>query len=222
MANACRDFFIFIKNKLLNFKAHILLSLLIILASSCEPEQEKSEVKDLFKYFSNDYTERQFTFNTGTGFHITLPTSYTVESYRQFSITNTDNFRDQMNTTYFSVDHFTKADIDYYKKYFSDSLTNNSQDKLELMLNYILNSRASDLEFYTTSLITDLETTDGIKMKIAAVKGSQNTYSNPLYYQYGIFKIDDELFLLQFIVNEEDISFYHQDILTVFKSVRES
>jgi hypothetical protein len=59
-------------------------------------------------------------------------------------------------------------------------------------------------------------------MKVAAIKGSENNYRNPLYYQYGIFELDEELFLLQFIVNEEDISFFHEDILSVFKSVRES
>lgn len=206
----------------MNFRIGIALCFLIFLGVSCETNEEQSKGKELFKYFSNDYSEREFTFSSGNGFYITLPLNYTVSAYQQFSLTNTDNFRNQDNTTFFSVDQITKDDIGYYEKFFADSLVDKSKDKLELMLNYVLNSRASDLQIYTTSLLTDLKTNTGIKMKIAAVKGSKNSYSNPMYYQYGMFQMDEELFLLQFITNEEDISFFHEDILTVFKSVRES
>lgn len=205
----------------MNYSVYILLSFLLLTTLSCEDEKEKEVERGTFSYFSNDISERQFKYGSNNGFYITLPTSYNVNSYLNFSITNADNYNDQDNSSFFSVDHFTQEDISYYEKYFADSLKTSSQDNLELMLNYALNSRASNLKLCTTSIISTITTKSGINMKVAAVKGSENNYRNPLYYQYGIFELDKEIYLIQFIVNEEDISFFHGDILTVFKSVRE-
>ncbi len=206
---------------MVNYSVYILLSFLLLTTLSCEDEKEKEVERGTFSYFSNDISERQFKYGSNNGFYITLPTSYNVNSYLNFSITNADNYNDQDNSSFFSVDHFTQEDISYYEKYFADSLKTSSQDNLELMLNYALNSRASNLKLCTTSIISTITTKSGINMKVAAVKGSENNYRNPLYYQYGIFELDKEIYLIQFIVNEEDISFFHGDILTVFKSVRE-
>jgi hypothetical protein len=113
-------------------------------------------------------------------------------------------------------------DVSYYEKYFTKPDSSKHYSTKEVMLNYVINSRASNLEIHNSSIFTELKTKSGIEMTLVAVKGSKTNYSNPLYYEYGIFKLDKDYFVLQFIINEGDISYYHEDILKVFRSIRES
>jgi len=204
--------------KTLTLRSTLFILLSILVFSCGEDEQTESE-KELFKYLPNTYTERQFKFDSGNGFYITLPDCYQIARFRQFSIKNDDNYHCQENQSYFSIDRFSPSDIDYYDKYFNTDSTK-SRTSQEKMLKYVLDSRASNLEIHSSSIFSEVKTKSGLKMIVAAVKGSETSYSNPLYYQYGIFSIDDELYVVQFIVNDGDISFFHEDIMTIFKSIR--
>lgn len=187
---------------------------------SCEEDPKKKD-KDYFKFFPEKHAERQFSFDSGNAFYITLPDCFKNARFRQFSITNEDNYHCKESQSYFSIDRFTSSDVSYYEKYFSDDSTEQFFSQ-ELLLNYVLKSRSSNLNIHTESIFTEITTATGLEITLAAVKGSETNYSNPLYYQYGIFSLDDEFYLVQFIINEGDISFFHQDVMKVFKSIREA
>lgn len=201
---------------------YILLHLLFIniFLSGCSEEPEKDPADKLtFKYFPGDPAERLFRFDNQSGFYMTLPSCFKVDAYTQISITNTNNYECDETQSYFSIDRFTPEDMDYYTKYYGNDSTVTSDPK-ELLMNYVLDSRMSNISIKTKSIETEANSKAGIPILLAAIKGSQSNYSNPLFYQYALFQVNDDIYLVQFIVNEEDVSFYHDDLLTMITSVR--
>lgn len=202
------------------FTITFLISILFISLTACEedPEEKENSALDL-AHFPGDQTERLFRYNSNDGFYITLPECFNVARYRQISITNEENYRCNQTQSYFSIDRFTPEDVEYYEKYFAADSTG-KVNQTDLLLKYVLNSRMSNLEVSTSSIFTTIKSNNGVPITLAAVKGHETDYSNPLYYQYAVFKSNDDIYVLQFIINEGDISFFHEDLIKMFKSIR--
>jgi hypothetical protein len=194
--------------------------LLIPMFYGCS-ENEPVDGTSLFRYFPEESAERQFNFDNGEGFNIILPDCFTYSSNQYLSVYNEENYKCPEINAYFTIDHFSSADLTKLQNEAKDS-DQATQSKEQFLINYAVEQRTRGLSFSDSSIKRKVQTTTGIDLNLAAVKGNVNKYSNPLYYQYAVFRLKDSYVLIQFIVNSDDISFFHEDILTVLKSVRKS
>jgi hypothetical protein len=174
-----------------------------------------------FSYFPEASSERKFSFNNGDGFYITLPDCFTLSGNQYLSVYNQENYECSEINAYFTIDHFSSADIAGLQNEEKNSY-DPTQSKEEFLINYALDQRSNGLSFFNTSIQQKTKTTAGIELKLAAVKGRVDTYSNELYYQYASFKLKNSFILIQFIVNSDDVRFFNEDILSILKTIRKS
>jgi hypothetical protein len=193
---------------------------LIALFTGCQ-ENESVDGTPSFSYFPKESAERQFNFNNGEGFYITLPDCFTFSNNSFLSIYNEENYECSAINAYFTIDHFSSADLTGLQNEAKETYQS-KQSKEEFLIDYALEQRTKGLSLFNSSIKKVAKTKAGIELKLAAVKGNVNDYSNPLYYQYASFKLKNGYILIQFIVNLDDLSFFNEDILTVLKSIRKS
>ncbi|MDX1652099.1 MAG: hypothetical protein R3277_06380 [Brumimicrobium sp.] len=201
----------------------IFLFFMVLLNHSCTEEKEKEKEpapEIVFDYFEkNSATERYFA-SDGRELYITLPDCFEKELYYEFSLTNENNFNCPTNNIFFSVDFINSGDLDYYNKYFSSESPEKNLSSEELILEYIKRTRISGLIEGEHSIISEIKTFRDDQIHLVSVKGKSGNYSNSLFYQYGVIEIEGDLVLFQFIVNEDDIYFYHKDLMKIFQSIR--
>ena len=212
------------KNKLNHrFKHSILLvvGFLLLSASACTPEKEKEASKLIqFEYFEeNSAIERYVEWNTDA-IYVTLPSCFIKENYYDFSLTNEQNFICNETHSFFSVDRISKGDMESYRTYFEAQDETTTYSDQEIILDYVKDTRHSNIYGARYSLQTTIETFKQKEILMISVKGRGDNYQNDLFYQFGAIQFDGITYLIQFIVNEEDVYYYHQDIMKIFKSIR--
>ncbi|MEX1191044.1 MAG: hypothetical protein WED10_14420 [Brumimicrobium sp.] len=193
----------------------------VVFTFSCKGDEEKTETPTLvFDYFDkNTAVERLFNWNIDA-VYVTLPECFEENIYQRFSITSEHDYSCNSKNAFFSIDHFSKEDISYYKKYFQEEKSIDDYSDEEVILDYIKSTRVSNIYGSSSSILSSKETFQQKDIYLIAVTGRANDYENSLYYQFGAIRLKDKIYLLQFIVNENDINFYHQDIMKIFKSIR--
>jgi len=201
---------------------HILLMspLLFLLVACKDPSTEKSAQQEIeFTYYKSG-KERFITVDPSNSIYVTLPQSFELTSYsRNISLTQDHEFRSQDTYTFFSVDPIKKEDIDYYKNYFPGDSYRDTSNQITL-LDYMLSKRSNNLTETSTSIKTTLQTSRGKEIVIASIKGKSTNHSNMIYYQYGIVQSKNMYYLLQYISNADNISYYYEDVIKMFKSFR--
>jgi hypothetical protein len=110
--------------------------------------------------------------------------------------------------------------MDAYRTYFQAEDNVNSYTDEEVILDYIQDTRLSNLYGSSFSKQTSIETFKQKEVALISVKGRSDNYQNDLFYQFGAITFEGITYLIQFIVNEEDVYYYHQDIMKIFKSIR--
>jgi hypothetical protein len=192
-----------------------------VLLVSCDSEEKKEESKLIqFEYFEeNSAIERYIQWNNDA-VYITLPSCFIKESYYDFSLTNEQNFICNTTNSFFSIDRIQKEDMESYRTFFEVEDNSKSYSDQEIILDYIKDTRLSNLTGSSYSAHSSIETFRQKDMLLLSVKGRRDSYDNELYYQFGAVTFDDVTYLIQFIVNEEDVYYYHKDIMKVFKSIR--
>lgn len=205
------------------FRNNILLlsGLLLLFSFACTPDEEKEELKLIqFEYFEkNSAVERYVEWNKDA-VYITLPSCFIKENYYDFSLTNEQNFVCNETYSFFSIDRISEEDMESYRTFFEAEDETKSYSDQEIILDYIKDTRLSNLYGSSFSIQSSIETFKQHEILMISVKGRSDNYQNDLFYQFGAIKFDGVTYLIQFIVNEEDVYYYHQDIIKVFKSIR--
>lgn len=197
------------------------LGFLLMFASSCEPEKKKEDSKLIeFEYFEKKSGIERYIKWNNDAVYITLPSCFIKENYYDFSLKNDQNFACSETYTFFSVDRLSKEDMDSYRTYFEAEDTVKTYSDEEIILDYIKDTRLSNLMGSSYSTHSTIQTFKQKDILLISVKGRSDDYQNDLYYQFGAVKFDGITYLLQFIVNEEDVYYYHKDIMKIFKSLR--
>lgn len=198
------------------------LSLLFLFTSSCTPEKEKEESKLIeFEYFEkNAAVERYIKWNNDA-VYVTLPSCFLKENYYDFSLTNEQNFICDETHTFFSIDRIPEEDMNEYRTYFQvEDKTKSSSSDEEIILEYIVDTRLSNLVGSSFSKQSTIESFKQKEILTVSVKGRSDNYQNDLFYQFGAITFNGVTYLIQFVVNEEDVYYYHKDIIKIFKSIR--
>lgn len=197
------------------------LGFLLVVVSACDPDEEKEESKLIqFEYFEeNSAIERYIQWNS-EAVYITLPSCFIKENYYNFSLTNDQNFICNETHSFFSIDRISKEDMDSYRTYFEVEDKSKPYSDREIILDYIKDTRLSNLFGSSYSPQSSIETFRQKDILLVSVKGRSDNYQNDLFYQFGAITFDGVTYLLQFIVNEEDVYYYHKDIMKIFKSIR--
>ena len=196
--------------------------LLFLFISSCTPEEEKEESKLIeFEYFEkNSAVERYIKWNNDA-VYVTLPSCFLKENYYDFSLTNEQNFICDETHTFFSIDRISEEDMNEYRTYFQvEGETKSSSSDEEIILDYIVDTRLSNLVGSSFSKQSTIESFKQKEILTVSVKGRSDNYQNDLFYQFGAITFGGVTYLIQFVVNEEDVYYYHKDIIKIFKSIR--
>lgn len=196
--------------------------LLFLFISSCTPEEEKEESKLIeFEYFEkNAAVERYIKWNNDA-VYVTLPSCFLKENYYDFSLTNEQNFICDETHTFFSIDRIPEEDMNEYRTYFQvEDKTKSSSSDEEIILEYIVDTRLSNLVGSSFSKQSTIESFKQKEILTVSVKGRSDNYQNDLFYQFGAITFNGVTYLIQFVVNEEDVYYYHKDIIKIFKSIR--
>ena len=152
------------------------------------------------------------------GIYIYLPECFYRVNNRNFSLSNENNFSCDEHKLHFSADFIKNDDMPYYRKFYERDNTH-QKDEL-ILLDYVTASRTENLSAASTSIHSIDTTFQGNPIYMGAVRGQQSSYSNQLYYQFGVIKSKPGYYVLQVIANDNDIQFYHSDILEILKSTR--
>jgi hypothetical protein len=196
------------------------LGLLLVL-SSCDPEEKKEETKLIqFEYFEKNSAIERYIQWSNDAVYITLPSCFIKENYYDFSLTNEQNFRCNKTHSFFSIDRIDKEDMDSYKTFFEVEDSTKTYSDQEIILDYIKDTRLSNIVGSSHSLQSTIQTHKQKDVLLVSVKGRSDNYQNDLFYQFGAIEFDGVTYLIQFIVNEEDVYYYHEDIIQIFKSIR--
>lgn len=209
-------------NQLFRNKIFWGFGLLFLFISSCTPEEEKEESKLIeFEYFEkNAAVERYIKWNNDA-VYVTLPSCFLKENYYDFSLTNEQNFICDETHTFFSIDRIPEEDMNEYRTYFQvEDKTKSSSSDEEIILEYIVDTRLSNLVGSSFSKQSTIESFKQKEILTVSVKGRSDNYQNDLFYQFGAITFDGVTYLIQFVVNEEDVYYYHKDIIKIFKSIR--
>ena len=118
------------------------------------------------------------------------------------------------------MDRISKGDMESYRTYFEAQDETTTYSDQEIILDYVKDTRHSNIYGARYSLQTTIETFKQKEILMISVKGRGDNYQNDLFYQFGAIQFDGITYLIQFIVNEEDVYYYHQDIMKIFKSIR--
>lgn len=210
-----------------------ILGVAIIAISACTPDEEKEESKLIqFDYFEKNSAIERYVDWGNDAVYVTLPSCFLKENYYTFSLTNEQNFICNETHSFFSVDRISKEDMESYRTFYEaeDEAEEDEDEETkdpkkthsdrEIILDYIKDTRLSNLYGARFSLQTSIETFKQNEILMISVKGRGDNYQNDLFYQFGAIQFDGITYLIQFIVNEEDVYYYHPDIIKVFKSIR--
>lgn len=188
---------------------------------ACTPDKEKEESKLIqFEYFEENSAIERYIQWSNDAVYVTLPSCFIKENYYDFSLTNEQNFVCNETHSFFSIDRIEKEDMDSYRTYFQVEDNGKSFTNEEVILDYIKDTRLSNLVGSSFSTQSTIETFKQKDILLVSVKGRSDNYQNDLFYQFGAITYDGVTYLIQFIVNEEDIYYYHKDIMKIFKSIR--
>lgn len=192
---------------------------LMLTTTGCEDDAENAGTFPVtFKNFDASKASEELMEWDHHGLYVYLPKCFQRVNNRSFSLSNEHNFSCEENKLHFSVDFISNDDMPYYRKYYE---RDNTHEKDELIiLDYITASRTENLSSASTSIHSVDTTFQDQLIYMGAVRGQQSSYSNELYYQFGVIKSKPGYYLLQFIANDNDIQFYHRDIVEIFKSAR--
>lgn len=194
---------------------------LTVLLVSCESEDKKEESKLVqFEYFEVNSAIERYIQWSNDAVYITLPSCFIKESYYNFSLTNEQNFICNETNSFFSIDRISEEDMESYRTFFEAEEKSKSYSDQEIILDYIKDTRLSNLTGSSFSKHSSIETFRQKDILLISIKGRSDSYENDLYYQFGAVTFDKVTYLIQFIVNEEDVYYYHRDIMKVFKSIR--
>lgn len=197
------------------------LGFLIVVVPACTTDEEKEEAKLIqFEYFEKNSAIERYIQWSNDAVYVTLPSCFIKENYYDFSLTNEQNFICNETHSFFSIDRISKEDMDSYRTYFRAEDNLKSFTDEEVILDYIKDTRLSNLVGSSFSTQTSIETFKQKKIVLISVKGRSDNYQNDLFYQFGAITFDGITYLIQLIVNEEDIYYYHKDIMKIFKSLR--
>ncbi len=192
-----------------------------MIAAACNTDEEKEESKLIqFEYFEENSAIERYLQWSNDAVYVTLPSCFIKENYYDFSLTNEQNFICDETHTFFSIDRIPQEDMDSYRTFFEAEDNVKSFTNEEVILDYIKDTRLSNLVGSSYSSQTSIESFKQKEMMLISVKGRSDNYQNDLFYQFGAITFDGVTYLIQFVVNEEDVYYYHQDILKVFKSIR--
>lgn len=204
----------FFRNKIL-----LSLSFLLLIASACDPEKEESKLIQ-FEYFEENSAIERYIQWSNDAVYVTLPSCFIKENYYDFSLTNEQNFICNETHSFFSIDRISEEDMDSYRTFFEVEDNTKSYTDQEIILDYIKDTRLSNLYGSSYSTRTSIESFRQKDIFLLSVKGRSDNYQNDLFYQFGAVTFEGVTYLIQFIVNEEDVYYYHKDIKKVFKSIR--
>lgn len=203
--------------------------MLTLLAVSCVPNEQKSqmdhsiektEYKGALKYFTDRYGQEIYEpINQNSGFYITLPECFEIQNFNSISLTGKFTRFCKENSTYITIDAIAKEDVSFYKAYFENKETK-GQSNLQILIDYVMEIRNSNLINAQKSVYSSLITHHGKKMLLGTVTGKEHTYANELSYQYGVVSLEDNYYVLQAISEISNYKYLRQDILEIFKSFR--
>jgi len=197
------------------------LGFLLLIVNACTPDEEKEESKLIqFDFFEKNSAIERYIQWSNDAVYITLPSCFIKENYYDFSLTNEQNFICNQTHSFFSIDRIPDEDMDAYRTFYQAEDNVKSFTNDEVILDYIKDTRLSNLVGSSFSTQTSIETFKQKEIMLISVKGRSDNYQNDLFYQFGSITFDGTTYLIQFIVNEEDIYYYHKDIMKIFKSIR--
>lgn len=206
---------------LLKNKAFWGLSFLLVIATACQSDEEKEAPKLIqFDYFEENSAIERYIQWSNAAVYITLPSCFLKENYYDFSLTNEQNFICNETHSFFSIDRISEEDMDSYRTFYEVDDNSKTYTDQEIILDYIRDTRLSNLYGSSYSSQTSIESFKQKDIFLISVKGRSDNYQNDLFYQFGAITFDGVTYLIQFIVNEDDVYYYHKDIMKIFKSIR--
>lgn len=203
-----------------SMKNWIGIILIFSLLSCGDNPPNKVPSKTAHFYFDN-YRSRNFDLFNEI-FSVDLPDCFDKDLYGNYSVNNKNNFECYENYTYFTLDAFTRNDIEDLHHYYSSSELNSNYSKF--LINHVVKKRAANIRNSIISELTiDSLKTDHSKIYIQSVTSNKNDeYSEDLFYMYGAIEMDNHFYLIQLIDNKENVKFHLNDFKKIMLSFRKT